>query len=102
MGDFPFLIFLIDAGSGNPCDYSILDYDLADPCDTAITSFAIDPGIYDLWAGPSVFSGVSCSAEYVAWLTFDPQCVVNCPLGGIPEGEPDCGPDYVDNFNGGL
>jgi hypothetical protein len=28
-------------------------------------------------------------------------CVVECPLGAVPEGEVDCYPDYVDDFNGG-
>ncbi len=27
---------------------------------------------------------------------------VTCPPGGIAEGETDCGPEYVDNFNGGC
>jgi hypothetical protein len=27
---------------------------------------------------------------------------VSCPPGGIPEGEPPCGADYVDTFNGGC
>ena len=29
-------------------------------------------------------------------------CEVNCPPGSTPEGEPDCGPDYVDMTNGGC
>ncbi len=35
--------------------------------------------------------------------TPDPcPCVVPCPQGGLPEGEPMCGPDYDDQFNGGC
>jgi len=29
-------------------------------------------------------------------------CEVICPAGGVPEGEPPCGPDYYDNWNGGC
>lgn len=32
--------------------------------------------------------------------TPDPQ--ITCPPGGVLEGEPDCGPDYIDGFNGGC
>jgi hypothetical protein len=33
--------------------------------------------------------------------TFEP-CVVDCPAGGVPEGEPMLEDGYVDNFNGGC
>lgn len=29
-------------------------------------------------------------------------CWLECPDGAIPEGEPECGPGYVDDFNGGC
>lgn len=29
-------------------------------------------------------------------------CVVDCPPGGVAEGEPDCGTDYNDTYNGGC
>lgn len=40
--------------------------------------------------------------EYDLHVTECPCCVVECPPGGWMEGEPPCGPDYVDTFNGGC
>ena len=102
----PTLIFIIDDGSGTCTDYSILGSATGMNCDTVSLSASVPAGTYYLWIGPSIFgTGAPCPANYVAWATCTapPEpCVVNCPLGGIPEGEPDCYVGYVDHYNGGC
>ena len=48
----------------------------------------------------------ACSGTGKMWLgrhsTCDDCCVVLCPGGGTAEGEPPCGPEYVDSFNNGC
>jgi hypothetical protein len=75
--------------------------DLDPPCGTII--------------GACCFPDATCSIETQAgcgnlggnWLGADTicsscPCLVPCPVGGIPEGEPVCAPGYVDEFNGGC
>jgi hypothetical protein len=67
--EFDVLIFIIDAGSGNCVDYSILGYTTGVECDKINLTMNLAPGTYWLWVGPSVFSGVPCTGEgsnYVA------------------------------------
>ncbi len=44
------------------------------------------------------------SGNYVLDVTGEPYvpCILECPAGGVVEGEPPMTPDYVDNFNGGC
>jgi len=72
VAEFPLLIFLIDAGTENCSDFSILTSATANACDTATITWSLEPGVYWLWVGPSVFSGVTCGSEYVA--------IVNCEV----------------------
>ena len=65
VAEFPLLIFLIDAGSENCADYTVLNSITANPCDTAVLSQYVPAGVYWLWAGPSVFTGYPCGLEYV-------------------------------------
>jgi len=48
----------------------------------------------------------ACQGANKEWLgpnsTCDECCVAACPQGGIPEGEPNCGPGYNDTYNGGC
>ena len=79
VAEFPVLIFLIDAGTENCSDYSILGYITADLCDTAVLSMYVPAGVYWLWVGPSVFAGYDCPKNYVAILQgtgFGPQISV--------------------------
>jgi hypothetical protein len=57
-----------------------------------ISSFS-DPGLFqlDITSGGPSASPFQCE-----------PCEVNCPPGSTPEGEPNCGPDYVDMTNGGC
>ncbi|MGB7061719.1 MAG: hypothetical protein WBF13_05110, partial [Candidatus Zixiibacteriota bacterium] len=74
VAEFDLLIFIIDAGSGNCVDYTILGNTTALPCDTAFLSFDVTAGVYWLWVGPSVFTGWDCGVEYVG--------IVGCEGGG--------------------
>ena len=66
VAEFPVLIFIINGGTENCADYTILGSFTANPCDTAKLTFDVQPGVYWLWVGPSVFSGYPCGLEYVA------------------------------------
>ena len=83
VGEFPILIFIIDSGSGDCSDYSVLTSGSAAPCDTVNISYDVSPGTYWLWVGPSVFDGAPCPANYVAWSSFEQT------------GPPPCDPDVV-------
>jgi hypothetical protein len=79
VAEFPVLIFLIDAGTENCSDYTILNSITANPCDTAVLSQYVPAGVYWLWAGPSVFTGYPCGLEYVGIVEctgLGPQIVV--------------------------
>jgi hypothetical protein len=71
VAEFPLLIFIMNGGSENCSDYTILGSASVAECDTAFLSFAVQPGVYWLWAGPSVFTGYPCGLEYVG--------IVGCP-----------------------
>jgi len=45
--------------------------------------------------------GTACGSYH---LTVEPdnECVLECPAGGVPEGEPDCHSGYEDEYNGGC
>jgi len=40
--------------------------------------------------------------SYMLNITVNQECVVECPMGGVAEGEPECGDNYVDMYNGGC
>lgn len=45
--------------------------------------------------------GGSCG-DYVMEITECVPCAVDCPPGSLAEGEPDCGTNYSDHYNGGC
>lgn len=104
--EFPSLLFIIDAGTEDCVTYTILEESTA-PCGPNTVSADIPAGVYWLFIAPNVFTGVDCDSDYVVQVTCQPMasptpCMVTCPSGGVPEGEPDCGPEYVDTYNGGC
>jgi hypothetical protein len=66
VAEFPVLIILIDAGSEDCVDYQILNYDYANPCDTATISVHVPAGVYWPWVAPWVFDWFPCVLKYVA------------------------------------
>jgi hypothetical protein len=67
--EFPLIIFMVDAGTENCSDYTILGNTTAAPCVTASLTFTgLQPKVYWVLAMPSVFTGVPPS-DYVATLT---------------------------------
>ncbi len=44
----------------------------------------------------------SASGNYTLNMSVYEPCVLACPAGGYPEGEPPLVPDYTDNYNGGC
>jgi hypothetical protein len=63
VADFPLLIVLVDGnqGCGNP---PIMDMTSGPPGEEICLVAGLDPGIYWLWVGPSVFEGVPCGSFY--------------------------------------
>ena len=47
-------------------------------------------------------AGQGMNFSYTVNVTEAGVCDVTCPDGGIPENEPPCGDEYVDNYNGGC
>jgi hypothetical protein len=71
IAEFPVLIFIINGGSGNCADYSILSYTTGGECQEVSLTEDIAPGLYWFWIGPSDWGNYPCGAdsEYVATLT---------------------------------
>lgn len=64
VGAFPMQMMLIDEIDG--CnEYDIVDERTADFCEEACITYALDPGTWWLWVGPSVFYGVPCGTAYI-------------------------------------
>ncbi len=78
--EFPVLIFLMDAGSGDCVDYTILADASGNPCDIVSVTQNLFPGTYWAWVGPSVFEGYACGLEYAGTLTCEvlPPEVLDC------------------------
>ena len=75
--------------------------DLDPPCGTIIGACCFPD------ATCSIETQADCGALGGNWLGADTicsscPCLVPCPGGGFPEGEPVCEPNYVDEFNGGC
>ena len=90
IGEGASLIFLIDAGSENCSDYTILYSATSNPCEIATITAAVDAGAYWLWAGTSVFdpSPYPCPMNYVATVSCEPVWLtVDVTSGSIGEGE---------------
>lgn len=61
----------------------------------------LDPGTYYIWVDTyGTFQGGEFALELLC--SPPPTPCVTCPSGGIAEGEPVCGPQYIDAFNGGC
>jgi hypothetical protein len=44
----------------------------------------------------------SCGSYVFNLVVYGPTCQLECPEGGLQEGEPECGDGYVDSYNGGC
>jgi len=94
--EVPFLLFLIDAGSGDCTDYAIVSSITADPCSLAtMTIPEVPPGTYYAWAGPSVFGQTvyPCPADY--WMAVECElpigrCCYNNDLDCLDTDEATC------------
>jgi hypothetical protein len=87
VAEFPVLIFVINAGTENCLDYTIMANITADAGVTASLSLTVDPGVYWLWVGPSVFAGWPCPLTYLAQVTVQPAWLsVDVASGSVPEG----------------
>ena len=69
--EFDVLIFIMDAGSGDCLDFTILA-DAAGPCNTVVSATAtVDPGVYWLWVGPFTWDPLACGVQYTATIDWD-------------------------------
>jgi len=87
-----------------------VDERVAEACTpTSFTTTSLPGGTYYLWLSAFAYDGHPCGSEvdYVITVTgtwhTEPSCPVPPPSQPYtPEGEPDCGDDYIDTFNGGC
>jgi hypothetical protein len=66
VAEFELLLFIIDAGSEDCLDYSVITNSSGPACSTVVVSAVVTPGVYYLWAGPAVFAGIPCGSPYIA------------------------------------
>jgi hypothetical protein len=101
--EFPLQMFIIDGILGCS-DYDVLENLPVDECTEGCITITIGPGTFWLWVGPQVFEGLACDLDYIMTIDgyYADDCVLDCPGGAEIEGEPECGPGYVDHFNGGC
>ncbi len=98
---FPLRLFVL-----NPvCPGSSIGTTTAPSCTQSSNLTFNGPGTFYLFAGPDVFTGVPCGSKYLLTIS-GPEvpscCVQQCPAGAQVEGEPVCGTNYVDSYNGGC
>ncbi len=65
-----------------------------------ITNLTLAAGTYYILV--DTYEPLANCQDYTLMVTPVLPCVVECPASSIPEGEPDCGPGYYDNFNAGC
>lgn len=69
---FPFLMFIIDAGTENCADYEILQSITGNPCDTMYLGGDLEAGVYWLWMGGSDFYDYPCAnGDTTYWINVD-------------------------------
>ncbi len=77
------------------------DYYFGEPCGVYVSRIeeaALGVGAYFI-----VVDGYGNDyGDYVIAVENHVDCLLTCPYGGIPEGEPPLVPNYVDNWNGGC
>jgi len=104
IAEFPMLLGYIDASLG--CGAPVFeDYVIVEECVENVMELNLAPGSYWLFVAPSDWGGYPCDSIYMMSLEgymSAPDCVEFCPPGAIIEGEPVCGPDYVDEYNSGC
>ncbi len=72
VAEFAFLLFIIDGTDGCDSTYTILDDNSGNTNDTVTVTAIVSAGTYWMWAGPSVFEGYPCPADYKVWFTAVP------------------------------
>ncbi len=103
--EFPSLIFVIQMLSEDYCsEYSVITSQTAEACAVNSVTVALGPGIYTLWAGPSVFSGYPCPSEYTAEVSCEsiPTPIpTNTPTPIVPVGPGDtCAEPFAIDMTG--
>jgi len=69
VAEFPLQLLLIDAMNDDCVNYIVDAYGYGNPCDTVSIQWIATAGVWYLWVGPSVFSGVQCPSDYTMWAT---------------------------------
>ena len=81
IAEFPVLLHIIDAASGDCSDYFSLGSATAGACEpVSVTQYCLPPGTYWLWIGTSTFACVPCGVEYIAQVSCTP-CESSSELG---------------------
>jgi hypothetical protein len=103
LGDgFQLALFVLDAN----CPPNIIGSQVANVCTPSAPLTFTGPGTFHLFAGTAEFAGVPCGSKYRLSISGPgiQQCFdcAKCQTGSQVEGEPACGPGYLDTFNGGC
>jgi hypothetical protein len=69
--EFPVQVLMIDALAEDCISFDVLEAGSGAPFEVVELSANVGPGVYWLWVGPSVFTGIPCGSEYVAEVTCD-------------------------------
>lgn len=74
--ELPFLLFIIDGNAGC-AGLVIITSGTGLPCELIALASDEPAGVIWLWAGPSVFSGWPCDAQYICTVTCGDPCTPN-------------------------
>jgi len=97
---FPIRLVVLDA----VCPASSIGLANAPSCTAASVTFN-GPGTFYLFVAANVSTGVPCGSKYLLTISgpgVPDCCVQQCPAGAQLEGEPVCGTNYTDDYNGGC
>jgi len=67
VAEFDLQLLIMDAGSGDCVDYSIIAAVVIPACSTGVVSAPVCPGTYWLWAGENDDNWVNCGSQYQIW-----------------------------------
>ncbi len=100
--EFPHDLYVFNGNFG--CfDATIVASDSQAECVESSVTYTCTPGTWWIWVGASEFSGWPNDADYILTIYgYDYECDLECPGGALIEGEPECGLDYIDTYNGGC
>ncbi len=85
IAEYPVLFLILEDGPAGDCSsFEILQDTSAAAFELVCMTQAVEPGIYWLWSGPSVFEGVLCGAQYIMTIDGYSATLVSADLNCLP------------------